>query len=88
MERSFAIMEKVKKLLGEVVGKPSLPATLTGLTDIIADIGLNSVQMINFVLVLEDEFAFEINFEKLDYSIFESIDTLCEFIGNSTAKEQ
>ncbi len=86
MESGSGILEKVKKLLGEVVGDPSLPSTLTGSTNIITEIGLESVQMINFVLVLEDEFAFEMDFENLDFSIFNSIDTLCKFISKSTAK--
>ncbi len=85
------VLEKIKLILEEVAGEPSLAKKLSSSTDIITEVGLDSVQMINFVLVLEDEFGIEINFEKLDYSIFNSVDSLvnfiCESLGSMAGKK-
>jgi acyl carrier protein len=77
------VMEKIKELLIEVTGDPSWGEQLTGATDIINEVGLDSIQMINFVLMMEDEFGIEIDFENFDYTNFNSLDALCLFISET-----
>lgn len=80
MNLDFDVKEKVKQLLSEITGNPELAETLDGSTDIINDIGLDSIQMINFVLMIEDEFAIQLDFENFDFSNLNSVDILAEFI--------
>ena len=54
---------------------------------IIDDIGLDSLEMINFVLRVEDEFNVEINFDEFDFSYMEDIKTFANFIDNSCRLE-
>lgn len=80
MNVDFDVKEKVKQLICEITGNPELAETLDGSTDIINDIGLDSIQMINFVLMIEDEFAIQLDFENFDFSNLNSVDILTEFI--------
>ena len=49
-------------------------------TNLIEDLGLDSLQTINFVLLLEDEFDIEIDFEEIEYEMFQKLSTLIEYI--------
>lgn len=78
---------KIKKLLSEVKENSILANTLSDDADIINDVGLDSLQLINFVLKIEEEFDIELDFEDLDYSHLTSISSLCEFISEQKAKQ-
>ena len=73
---------KLKELLAEVVGDDTLSGKIHDGSDIINEIGLDSIQMINFILMIEDEFGIEIDFENFDYANFERFDSLCRFVGD------
>lgn len=80
MNVDLNVKQKIKQLLGEITGNLELAETLDGSTDIINDIGLDSIQMINFVLMIEDEFQIQLDFENFDFSNLNSIDILTEFL--------
>lgn len=80
MYLALDVKERIKQLLGEITGNPELAETIDGSTDIINDIGLDSIQMINFVLMIEDEFQIQLDFENFDFSNLNIIDILTEFI--------
>lgn len=84
MNVDLNVKEKIKELLGEITGNPELTETLDGSTDIVNDIGLDSIQMINFVLMIEDEFQIQLDFENFDFSNLNSIDILTEFLTGQT----
>ena len=54
------------------------------------DSGMESLQILNFILQVEDEFGCEINFDDFDMEILGSIDTFCEYIrqNNHDLSEQ
>jgi acyl carrier protein len=74
--------ERLIKILIEVTGNQGLAIDLPDSTDIINEIGLDSIQMINFVLLIEDEFRIEIDFENFNVSNLQSISVLCEYIAD------
>jgi len=78
--------ERLIKILVEVTGNQDLTAELPDSTDIINEIGLDSIQMINFVLLIEDEFRIEIDFESFNVSNLQSISVLCEYIADLAEK--
>lgn len=73
--------EKIKEILGEVKDNPDLAITLSDDADIINDVGLDSLQMITFILQIEEELDFEFDFDIFDYSHLSSIDIFCQFIS-------
>lgn len=73
--------EKITAILAEIKNDPSLVERITGSTSITNDIGLDSLQMINFILRIEDEFGIEIDFEAFDFSHLKSLDAFCDFLS-------
>ncbi|MFC4101448.1 acyl carrier protein [Paenibacillus xanthanilyticus] len=74
-------IETIKRVLAEVRKNPDLAAAMTPSTDIVNDIGLDSLQMITFILSLEDAFSLEIDFETFDFDHLASIAKLSDYIA-------
>ena len=72
--------EKVKTILMEVKSLNTTDVNWSGNTDIINDIGLDSLQIINFLLKLEDQLNIEIDFEEFNYNHLRSLDQFCTFL--------
>ena len=75
------INEKIKEILGEVKENPALVANLTDDADIVNDVGLDSLQMVTFILKLEEELALEIDFDSFDFAHMSSLSRLGDFLG-------
>ena len=73
-------MEKLMQILAEIKNEPDLVARVTAGTDIINELGLDSLQMINLALRVEDEFQITIDFETFDFDTLLSVQTFWEFI--------
>ncbi len=72
---------KIIQIISEIKNDDSLLSKINDKTDLINDIGLDSLQMINFLLKLEDEFNFELEFDSLDYEHLRVFENLVEFIN-------
>ncbi len=75
-------MERLIQILVEVKNEPDLAAQINPSTDIINELGLDSLQMINLALRVEDEFQISIDFETFDYETLLSVKSFWEFIEN------
>ncbi|MEH2310942.1 MAG: phosphopantetheine-binding protein [Nostoc sp.] len=75
------MQETIKKILSEVKDTPVAVMTLSDDTDIINDIGLDSLQMVTFMLKLEEELNIQIDFNNLDFSNLMSVGSLCDFLS-------
>jgi acyl carrier protein len=74
------MIQKIKLILEQIKGVPGLAAQLTDSADIIEDIGLDSLQMMEFMLEVESQLDLEIDFEKLDFSYLKSIEKFSEIL--------
>ncbi|GAB6991927.1 acyl carrier protein [Paenibacillus pini] len=74
------MIQTVMNILCDIKESPELMSKLTPQTDIIHGVGLDSLQMINFVLALEDAFDLEIDFETFDYEHMGTIESLVLFL--------
>ncbi|MBQ7046358.1 MAG: acyl carrier protein [Oscillospiraceae bacterium] len=54
-----------------------------GDSNIISDFALDSLQMVNFFLNLEDEFEVPINFESFDYELLQSVSKVADYIRSN-----
>ena len=68
------------KIIKNIKEDEKLKDTLTGESSIIDDVGLDSLEMINFLLMIEEEFGKEINFERLEYANLASINKFAAFL--------
>jgi acyl carrier protein len=74
------MIQEIKLILEQIKGVPGLAARLPDSADIIEDIGLDSLQMMEFMLEVESQLDLEIDFEKLEFSYLKSIEKLSEIL--------
>ncbi len=77
-------LEKIQHILEEVKEQPGAFATISDETNILEDIGLDSIQMIAFLLKIEETFEIEIDFETLELEDIQTIHQLRHFIRSPT----
>jgi len=75
------MVETIKRVIGKVKDNPELAATLPDNADIINDVGLDSLQMIDFMLQIEDECDVELDFDNLDLSHLSSIQSFAGYLS-------
>jgi acyl carrier protein len=74
------MIQSIMNILCEIKESPEMMSTLNPQTNMIQDVGLDSLQMINFVLAIEDTFDLEIDFETFDYEHMSTIETFVSFL--------
>jgi acyl carrier protein len=74
------MIQEIKLILEKIKGVPGLAAQLADSADIIEDVGLDSLQMMEFMLEVESQLKLEINFEQLDFSYLKSIEKFSEIL--------
>lgn len=72
------ISKKVLNIVGEVAGKD--PVTLNPKDDLVNEIGLDSLDTIEVIMHLEEEFGYSISDEEAEQ--LNTIDDIVEFIVN------
>jgi acyl carrier protein len=74
------IKTRIARLLVEVTENEELVSNLTDSSNLIEEVGLDSIQLINFILTLEDEFGVELDFESFDFDILRDLSKLYKLI--------
>lgn len=74
------IADKLKEIFVEVKNNTVDCNSIDESTDLINDIGIDSLQLINFILSIEDEFELEIDFDSFDITHLNRFQLLCKFI--------
>lgn len=72
--------QNIIQILAEIKDKPELADQMSKETRIIDDIGLDSLEMITFILRIETDFEVEIDFEEFDLSNLETIATFSDYL--------
>lgn len=75
------MQQKIIAIIAEIKEDPSLLQKLDGASGLTNDAALDSLQMINFILRIEDEFDVEVDFDTFDLEHLESVDRFSGFIG-------
>ena len=79
-------IDAIKKTIEKVKGVSGMSASLSDDADIVNSVGLDSLQMLRFMLELEERLAVMIDFDRLEYSYFNSIRTLAEFMDRMPSR--
>ena len=74
------IEEVVISLLAKTIDDENSKDTWTAETDIINDIGIDSIQLVRFMLSIEDELGISLDFDDLDFDDFSSIGALADYL--------
>ncbi len=78
------MIAELKNILEEVKGIPGLAGRLEDTASLIDDVELDSLEMLTFMLRVEQELGVEIDFEEMDFSYLQSIRRLGEFFERMT----
>src|SRR6266700_2675624 len=82
-----AFQDKVAKILSNILSKETVQIPLNDDTDLIDDIGLNSLDFLQFIIQLENEFDIEIDIEKFELRYFKQLGRLESFIDEILSKK-
>ncbi len=78
-----AILAELKAILERVTGRSGLAAALADGASIVDEVGLDSLEMMNFLLEIERRLDIEIDFEKLDFADLHSLEKLAGFLASA-----
>lgn len=74
------MQQKVIEIIAEIKEEPGLLQTLNGASDLTLDAALDSLQIINFILRIEDEFDVEVDFDTFDLEHLKSVDRFTDYV--------
>ncbi|MCM3701474.1 acyl carrier protein [Paenibacillus macerans] len=75
------MQQKIIAIIAEVKEDPELIRSLDGSSDLMLDAALDSLQIINFILRVEDEFNVEIDFDTFEQEHLKSVETFSNYIA-------
>ena len=76
------MLELIKELLNQL--KPDVDVNqITEETDLIDDIGLDSLETIQFILGLEDKCDVEIDFDTFEFDLLHKVGDLIQYLSKS-----
>lgn len=82
-----AMINKVIELACEVKEGSLSAEDLTKDSSLLTDAGLDSLQLINFILLVEDEYGMEFDFDGFDYDLLGSIESFCNYLSTQLKGE-
>lgn len=76
--------ERLRQILADIFEDGNLAKTVSLDTDLIHDVGLDSLKMIRLLLRTEDAFDIEIDYENLNIACLTSLRHFCDYIRSRT----
>jgi acyl carrier protein len=81
------IADKLKSIIAEVKNDQSVVDSVKDSTDLVTELGIDSLQLINLLLSIEDEFQVEIDFDGFDIIHLNCFSRFCEFVADCIKKK-
>jgi acyl carrier protein len=78
---------RVAQVLAQVLTEAD-PAALTAEADLVTDLGMDSLQMISFLLAVEDEFGLELDYDNLELGDLRSVRQFAAYIDGLRVEAQ
>jgi acyl carrier protein len=82
-----ATIATIKEIIAKLKGAPDLALELPDDADLLRDVGLDSLELLQFMLDAEERLAIRIDFNTLEYSTLQSITGLARFFESMPARE-
>jgi acyl carrier protein len=83
MTRTVATL---KHILGKIKSDPALAACLGDEANLVDEVGLDSLETLQFMLEIEATLAVQIDFDKLEFSYLRSLRALADFLDTMPAQ--
>ncbi|GEM_PF-950061 len=79
-------LSKIATAVAAIQGDPTLASRIGFATDLINEIGLDSLKMTDFILGLEDDLGISIDFDIIDYETFTRVERLVDFLSEAVSQ--
>ncbi len=79
-------VDVIKNVVGRIKSDPGLSSRFSSTANLVEDVGLDSLEMLQFMLELEAALDVQIDFDKLEFSYLRSIDSLAQFLDTMPAR--
>lgn len=77
----------IKAILGKLKRDEAMATQLSDDADLIDEVGLDSLEMLQFMLEAEERLGLQIDFDALEFDYLRSIRVLAEFLDTMPRKE-
>ncbi|SES64047.1 acyl carrier protein [[Clostridium] polysaccharolyticum] len=74
------MMKKIMESIQNVLGEEGIEKELKADMDLINEVGLDSLQLVNVILDLEEEFGLCIDFDEFDFDEVKTIQLLADYL--------
>ncbi len=81
-------IEKVKYVIKEIMRKKLLLNKDIQDSVELTEMGINSLQMVELIVELENKFEFEFDIEKLSYGILNTVDSIALYVLENAVKKK
>ncbi len=82
-KRRKAVRDAIGRVLADIKRNTEVAARLTESSDLVAEVGLDSLELTELVLRLEDELAIEMDLSQFDWDSLRSLDRFVDFVLQS-----
>lgn len=79
-------IDSLKRIIATIKSDPALQSSLSDSADLVDEVGLDSLQMLQFMLEIESSMQIQIDFDRLDYEYLRSIRVLAKFLDSMPAR--
>lgn len=76
----MSTLDSIKRILVQVKALPETPADLADDTDLVEGVGLDSIELLTFMLEVEAQLGIRIDFDRMEFSTLSSLATLADFL--------
>lgn len=73
--------DRIIKLIAQVKDDAALANRLDGSSDLVNELNLDSLELINLVLLIEDEFEVEVDFNSFQVDHLSSLDRFADYVA-------
>jgi len=70
----------IKEIVAKLRNSPQLAMQLADTADLVSGLALDSLEMLQFMLELEDRLSIRIDFDRFEFAYLHSIRTLADFL--------
>ena len=81
------MVDKIIELVCEVKEGTVQQEEITADSHMLKDVGLDSLQLVNLILLVEETFDVEIDFDLFDYSVLDSVKKFASFVEMQMEEE-
>jgi acyl carrier protein len=75
------MQDRIIRLIAQIKDDAAVATRVTGSSHLVNDVGLDSLQLIDLILLVEEEFAVEVDFDSFQIDHLSSLDHFTTYIA-------